>query len=109
MSLNELLQLALIANAVSFVFGFVGEGLNEWGACQRQGRLEEFERWQRLQARKTVDALTEDRIRREQAKFTGSGFDASTVDYGPSNTFYADNMAYVRIGVPETYGTEKRK
>lgn len=116
MSLSELLRFALIANAVSFAFGFIGEGLGEWRTCRRQRRIAELGKQLRTQTEQLKAQVLEDRIRREQAKFTGSGFDASAVDYGPSNTSYADNVCCTTTRLtehkpvePEPFGTVERK
>lgn len=112
----------MVAHAIFFAIGFVHKGLGEWCTRRRQRRIAELGKQLRtqteqLKAQVLEDRIgvLEDRIRREQAKFAGGGFDASAVDYGSSNTFYADNVGYMTIRLtehkpvePEPYGTVKR-
>lgn len=98
MSLSELLQFALMANVVSFVLGFIGEGLVECGECQRQRRIAELGKQLRTQTEQLKAQVLEDRIRREQAKFTQGGFDADTVEYEQANMFYGHQTRTVYMG-----------
>lgn len=116
MPAHELLRWALVAHAIFFAIGFVHEGLGEWRTRRQQRRIAELGKQPRTQTEQLKAQVLEDRIRREQAKFTGSGFDASAVDHGPSNTFYAGNVCYTTIRLtehkpvePEPYGTVDRR